>query len=96
MASVLVSPTAQRNIRILIDTHSLPASTLERLKRSIEPLHHFPLLGGQLEGRWQGFRFILGPWRWMIVVYRYDETLDPVQVVTIQDGRAAHAATSSR
>lgn len=96
MASVLVTPTAQRNLATLIETHSLPASTTERFKRSVEPLRTFPQLGAALEGRWAGFRFVLGPWRWMIVVYRYEEGIDQVQIVTVQDGRSAAAATSSR
>jgi hypothetical protein len=54
------------------------------------------LLGAPLEGRWAGFRFILGPWRWMIVVYRYDEAIDQVAVVTIRDGRSAGAPKTSR
>ena len=96
MASVIVTPTAQRNLDGLIQSHTLPDSTRERLKVSLEPLRRFPLLGAPLEGRWAGFRFILGPWRWMIVVYRHDEVTDRVAIVTIQDGRAARAPTSSR
>ncbi len=96
MASVVVTATAERNIRSLIDTHSLPTSTDKRIRASLEPLRHFPLLGSALGGRWAGYRFILGPWRWMLVVYTYDERLDRVEVFTIQDGRSARAATSSR
>ncbi len=59
----------------------------------MEPLAQFPLLGAPLEGRWRDFRFILGPWRWMLIVYRYDEARDQVVVVTIQDARSARAAT---
>ncbi|HVL52885.1 MAG TPA: type II toxin-antitoxin system RelE/ParE family toxin [Vitreimonas sp.] len=96
MASVVVTPTARRNLAHLIETHSLPASTTERVRRALEPLRQFPLLGAPLEGRWAGFRFILGPWRWMIVVYRYDQTIDEVAVVTIRDGRSAKAPKTSR
>jgi plasmid stabilization system protein ParE len=95
MASVLVSPRAQRNLERLIQTHALPDSTLDRFRRSIEPLGRFPLLGAPLSGRWDQFRFVLGPWRWMIVVYAYDETADQVAIVTVQDGRSARAATSA-
>lgn len=42
------------------------------------------------------FRFVLGPWRWMLIVYAYDEVEDTVAVVTIQDGRSSTAATSGR
>ncbi len=96
MASVVIAPTARGNLDILIETRSLPASARERFRRSLEPLHEFPLLGAPLGDRWSGFRFILGPWRWMLVVYRYDEELDQVAIVTIQDARSARAATSSR
>lgn len=96
MASVVIAPTARRNLEVLVETHSLPATTRERVRRSVAPLREFPLLGAQLEGRWAGFRFILGPWRWMLIVYSYDEELDQVGIVTIQDARSARAATSRR
>jgi len=43
-----------------------------------------------LAGRWRGFRFILGPWPWMLLVYAWDETAEVVAVVTIQDARSAN------
>jgi plasmid stabilization system protein ParE len=79
----------------LIESHSLPRDTRSRVRRSIEPLADFPLLGASLEGRWQSYRFILGPWRWMLIVYAYDRARDTVAIATIQDGRSANAATSS-
>ncbi|MGH2466858.1 MAG: type II toxin-antitoxin system RelE/ParE family toxin [Candidatus Limnocylindrales bacterium] len=94
MATVPITPTAQRNLVRLIETHTLPSTTIDRFRRSLEPLRSFPLLGAPLEGRWVGFRFVLGPWRWMIVVYRYDAPTDEVQVVTVKDARSARAATS--
>jgi hypothetical protein len=39
-------------------------------------------------------RFILGPWRWMLIVHTYQEADDIVLVVTIQDGRSSTAATA--
>jgi plasmid stabilization system protein ParE len=96
VASVVVTPTARRNLDRLIATHSLPDSTRDRLRRAIDPLHQFPLLGAQLEGRWEGFRFILGPWRWMIIVYQYDEAADEVAIVTIRDARSGRAPTSAQ
>ncbi len=96
MASVIVTPVAGRNLVALIESHSLPDSTTERVRRALEPLRQFPLLGATLEGRWAGFRFIVGPWRWMILVYRYDEAIDQVAVVTIRDGRSARAPKTSR
>jgi plasmid stabilization system protein ParE len=94
LAQVIVSPTALRDLETLIRTHSLPSDTRDRVRRSIERLRDFPLLGAGLHGRWSGYRFVLGPWRWMIVVYESDPDLDRVAVVTIQDGRAARSPTS--
>ena len=96
MAAVIVSPTARKDLERLIRSHSLPANTIERVRRSIEPLRSFPLLGAQLHGRWADFRFVLGPWRWMIIVYHWDEAADRVVIVTIQDGRTAAAVTTPR
>jgi plasmid stabilization system protein ParE len=90
MAEVVVTSIAADDLARLIATHSLPADTDERVKRSLRPLARFPLLGAQLEGRWDGFRFILGPWRWLVVVYVYDDSSDRVVVVAMQDGRSAH------
>jgi plasmid stabilization system protein ParE len=95
MATVLVSPRAQHNLERLIQTHSLPASTVSRFAASIEPLATFPAIGAPLGGRWSGFRFILGPWRWMLIVYAYHGEQDLVGIVTVQDARALGSATSS-
>jgi hypothetical protein len=92
---VLIAPGAAADLARLITTHSLPADTPSRVRRSIEPLAHFPLLGASLEGRWRDFRFVLGPWRWMLIVYVYDEEADLVAITTIQDGRTSTAATPS-
>ena len=94
MAAVVVSRTARDDLERLIRTHSLPGSTRERVRRSIEPLADFPTLGTQLEGRWSSFRFILGTWRWMIILYEYGGEADRVVVITIQDGRSSAAPTS--
>lgn len=96
MATVVVTPTAGEDLRRLIRTHSLPSTTTARLRRSLEPLQQFPLIGASLDGRWTRYRFVLGPWRWMLVVYTYDAASDRVAVVTIQDARASTAATGGR
>lgn len=93
MATVIVTPVALRNLGTLIRTHSLPDSTRARVRRSLEPLRDFPLLGSPLHGRWSDFRFVLGTWRWMLIVYRYDPEADVVAVVAIQDARSAGAAS---
>jgi hypothetical protein len=94
LSRVLVAPEAVADLARLRTTHSLPADTPARVRRSLEPLAQFPLLGAPLEGPWRDYRFVLGPWRWMLIVYAYDEEADLVAVVTIQDSRTATAATS--
>lgn len=79
----------------LIVTHSLPPDTRVRVGRSLAGLSTFPDLGRQLEGRWADHRVILGPWRWMLLVYRVDDAADRVVVVTIQDARASTAASTT-
>lgn len=94
MATVVVTPNALDNLDLLILTHSLPADTRARAKTSLRALSQFPLLGAPLAGRWAPFRFVLGPWRWMLIVYSYDEQRDRVAIVTIQDSRSYIAPTS--
>lgn len=92
MARVELSAAAVEDLDRLIRSHSLPVDTKERLKRSLRPLEQFPQLGPALESRWTGFRFILGPWRWMVVVHVHLEPEDRVVIVTIQDGRSSRFA----
>lgn len=96
MASVELARTAIDDLDALIVTHSLPADTRTRVARSLRELGRFPLLGAPLEGRWDGFRFVLGPWRWLLLVYVFLEAEDRVVVVTIQDARTSTAARASR
>jgi hypothetical protein len=95
MPRVELAAAAVEDMRDLIRTHSLPADTTARVVRSLRPLESFPLLGPQLSGRWEGFRLLLGPWRWMLLVYVVFEAEDRVVVVTIQDARSSAAATGS-
>ena len=95
MANVIVAEPARQDLADLIDPHSLPTSTRDRVRRSIKPLGTFPLLGPALEGRWDGFRSILGPWPWMLIIYAYDEGADLVIVVTIQDTRSGRSPRGS-
>jgi hypothetical protein len=96
VARVAVAPAAAADLERLFKTHSLPEDANARVRRSLAPLMEFPLLGAPLEGRWQGFRFILGPWRWMLIVYAYDEDSDTLAIVTIQDARSSGAVTTMR
>ena len=94
MARVEVSVSAAADLDRLIQTHSLPRNTKQRLKSAVRPLGRFPQLGPELGGRWSGFRFVLGPWRWMLVVYVFLEAENRVVIVTIQDARSSRAARS--
>jgi hypothetical protein len=95
VARVELSVIAVEDLDRLVLTHSLPIDTRPRLRRSLRVLEEFPLIGRELAGRWQGMRFVLGPWRWLLVVYRYDEPEDRVLVLTLQDARSSAAATSA-
>jgi hypothetical protein len=96
VATVILAEPAVARLEDLIITHSLPVTTRARVRASLEPLASFPLLGSKLGGRWQGFRFILGPWPWMLLVYEYDATKDEVGVATIQDARSGNAVTAQQ
>jgi plasmid stabilization system protein ParE len=95
VARVELAPAAVEDLDTLIVSHSLPADSRERVRTSLRPLAEFPQLGPALSGRWSGMRFILGPWRWMVIVYEYRENEDRVVILTIQDARTSDAATSA-
>ena len=96
MPTVELAAAAVADLDTLIRTHSLPADTRARVARSLSPLTRFPLMGPELGGRWHGFRFLLGPWRWLLLIYIVLEREDRVVVVTIQDARSSSAATGAR
>jgi hypothetical protein len=96
VARVELAVTAVEDLAGLIRTHSLPADTRARVGRSLRALERFPLIGPALSGRWEGFRFLLGPWRWLVLVYVFIDSEDRVVVVTIQDARSSPAATAIR
>lgn len=93
MARVVVSGDAQRD---LIRTRSLPADTNRRLRASLLPLRTFPQLGAALKRPFESRRFILGPWRRMIIVYRHYPERDLVAVVAIVDGRTSSSPLANR
>ncbi|MEX0836519.1 MAG: type II toxin-antitoxin system RelE/ParE family toxin [Nitriliruptor sp.] len=94
MPRVEFSPRAAQNLDELITSLSLPTDTRRRVRMSLRTLEAFPNLGRELAGRWTNFRAVLGPWRWMLIVYRIDDANDQVVVVTVQDARSSSAATS--
>jgi plasmid stabilization system protein ParE len=95
MASVELARAAVEDLDALVRTHSLPPDTRVRVARSLRPPGRFPRMGPALGGRWEGLRFLLGPWRWLLLVYVYLEDEDRVVVVTIQDARSSTSATTT-
>lgn len=89
MAQVIVTPQARRDVDEAISALSLPDDAWARIARSLRTLETFPLAGAELGGRWAPTRFVLGPWRWMILLYRYEESAERVYVVAMHDGRSA-------
>ena len=96
MARVVVTQSAARDLRDLVRTHRLPENTIERVKRSIRPLADFPELGAELGGTFAPRRFLLGPWRWMIVIYMFYPERDLVAILAIADGRTSTSPTAHR
>lgn len=96
MAQVIVTPRAQRDVDEAIPVLGLPDNTWVRIARSLRVLETFPLAGPVLTGRWSPARFVLGPWSWMILLYRYDESTERVYVVAMHDARSATSATVTR
>jgi plasmid stabilization system protein ParE len=90
-----LSVDAVKELDRMIVTHSLPSDARERVRRSLRVLGQFPRIGRQLEGRWKPLRFILGHWRWMLIIYSYEEVEDLVLVVAFQDARSSAAATAT-
>jgi plasmid stabilization system protein ParE len=96
VARVELAAAAVDDLDELVADHPLPDDTRARVARSLRPLARFPLMGPALSGRWEGLRFLLGPWRWMVLVYEFIEEEDRVVVVTVQDARTSTAVTGSR
>lgn len=96
MARVVVTHAAGRDLHDLIRTNHLPENTIERVKRSIRPLSDFPELGAELGGALVPRRFLLGPWRWMLVVYRFYPERDLVAILAIVDARTSTSPTANR
>lgn len=88
MARVLVTQRAQQDLREAIATLGLPANTPVRVAQRLRGLRAFPRLGPELPGG-QGLRYLLGPWPWMIVVYRLDQDADVVWILSVQDVRSS-------
>jgi plasmid stabilization system protein ParE len=88
VASVELARAAVDQLEQLIVTHSLPPDTRARLRRSLARLAAFPRLGAALPPPNEDVRYVLGPWRWLVVFYVYAADRDAVTVVAIEDVRA--------
>lgn len=75
-------------------SRSPPPGTLGRVARRLRQLEAHPLLGRPLPGPDPNLRLLIGPWPWMLVVYRYREAPALVEVVSIQDARTSTAWTT--
>jgi plasmid stabilization system protein ParE len=97
VARVFWAESARSALDQLILSHSLPADTRDRVKRSLLPLGRFPRLGPEIAQLEDGkeLRFLIGPRPWLVLVYIYDDETDRVTVVSPEDGRAA-ASTVTR
>jgi len=82
-------PQARRDVNAAIGTLELPVDTWTRIIHSLRVLETFPLAGPRLEKRLAANRYLLGPWPWMILVYRYDEGSDQVFLLAMVDARSA-------
>lgn len=96
MTRVVVTDEARRELNRLVRSRHLPRDTHSRVRNSLEPLRSHPMIGPALRGASDGYRFVLGPWPWMLLVYRVDVERDTVLVASIQDARQADAATATR
>lgn len=88
MTRVLVTPRALLDLREAVATLGLPANWSVRVARRLRGLETFPRLGPELP-RARGLRYLLGPWPWMIIVYRFDEDADAVWILSVQDARSS-------
>lgn len=95
MAKVVVSPQARDDLDELIRELNLPPDTRQRVKKRLRSLERFPT-GQRLFDNWEGFRFVLGPWGWMLIVFTFDEKTDEVIIATIQDARSSTSVTADR
>lgn len=95
---VRVAASAAGNLRRMVEALHLPADAIARVQASLAPLAEHPGIGVPLPDTYMGggLCFLLGPWRWMLVVYRVEDGSGDVVVVAIEDARMASSATSRR
>lgn len=93
---VVVTETAAAHLLTLIKVLSLPTDTSERVRASLARLSEFSTVGVLLPEPYAAheLRFILGPWRWMLIVYQVIEANNQVIVVAIEDARMSTSVTT--
>jgi plasmid stabilization system protein ParE len=96
LARVIITPRAVQDLDDLVTGLGLGDVARRRVQTSLGMLERFPLAGRALTGPWEGTRFLIGPWPWMIIVYVHDQADDAVYVVSIHDGRGGLSPTRHR
>ncbi|MBC7644355.1 MAG: type II toxin-antitoxin system RelE/ParE family toxin [Thermoleophilia bacterium] len=93
---VLVTETARGHLTTLISVLTLPSDTADRVRQALAQLSAFPEIGVPLPEPFErhGLRFILGPWRWMLLVYRIDLSSGNVVIIAIEDARMSSSVTT--
>jgi plasmid stabilization system protein ParE len=94
MARVRVTARAVEDLAMLVASHGLRRDTGKRVSRRLRALREFPLLGRALSGRYEGMRYVLGPWPWLLIVYEFREASDDVIVLAMFDARSATSLTN--
>jgi hypothetical protein len=89
LARIIVMPRARRDVDAAIGTLELPADSWSRIAHALRVVETFPRSGPKLEGQLAGNRYVLGPWRWMVLVYHYDEASDLVFLLAMIDARSS-------
>ena len=94
MARVRVTASAVEDLAMLTASHGLAPDTGKRVSRRVRALREFPLLGRALGGRYDGMRYVLGPWPWLLIVYEFREASNEVVVLALFDARSAISPTN--
>ncbi len=93
MARVELTRAAVEDLGRLVAVLTLPADTRERVRSRLQRLREFPRLGAELSRRWQYLCFVLGPWRWLLLVYEHQPDDDRVVILAVQEAGSSSAST---